>query len=154
MNNVIVMLIFGMLTYVIIIQNRNIITQSQIIEKNTIQQKQIQRQVQRQPRNKINIHTRNMEHYRQIGILSSNKGIILPLLGRKTHTSSHKWNYYTLTNDAMPIKIPIVRNNKQCMDSNGCDEIYDNDSIRINELNDVFQVTIYDLDPIQYIPYV
>tara|TARA_B100001094_G_C18158283_1_gene787764 strand:- start:1046 stop:1528 length:483 start_codon:yes stop_codon:yes gene_type:complete len=99
----------------------------------------------------FNIPTQYMEAYRQIGILHTN-GSILPLLGRKIHRGSSNWNYYTLTNDALPLKIPLVHKNKQCMDNFGCSELYDNDEVTIPEMNATYTIRLYNNDPYFYNP--
>ena len=54
---------------------------------------------------RINIRTRGVENFRQIGTLY-NDGTVLPLYGRPTYSSSSKWNYYAVTNDHIHIQVP------------------------------------------------
>ncbi len=90
-----------------------------------------------------NINTQRVEPFKQIGILYNDNGDLLPLLGRRTYASSTRWNYYTITNEAISIKIPIILKDRECMLTQGCDELYDNDRVTIPELNSTFMVKIY-----------
>ena len=105
----------------------------------------------------INIQTRGQSmEYQQIGFIHSegndeNK-IIYPLYGKQLWRGSSKWSYYTGTDKIHQIKLPIVSNNRQCMSENGCDELYDNDTISVPPLKDSFKVQIYNLDAPKYIP--
>ena len=111
---------------------------------------------QRQPRNTrtipINIATRGIEDYRQIGILSSNNDRVLPLYGRRTYNGSNRWNYFTQANDHLALKIPLSSNGRDCDTNTGCDELYDNDVIHISQYNTDFTVKLYDNTP-RYIPF-
>ena len=100
----------------------------------------------------INIHTQAVDHYQQIGLLYDGH-TTLPLLGRRVHSGSNKWNYYSLTNDNIALKIPLSKNGRGCMERNGCDELYEEDSIIIPEYNQSkFKIKMYDNSP-RYIPY-
>lgn len=105
----------------------------------------------------INIETRGKSmEYQQIGFIHSegddDNKIIYPLYGKQLWRGSSKWSYYTGTDKMHQIKLPIVSKNKQCMDENGCDELYDNDSINVPPFNNNFKVQIYNLDAPKYIP--
>ena len=100
----------------------------------------------------INITTQGVGHYTQLGILHNGSETILPLMGRQTHIRSHMWNYYTLTNDALPVRIPLSTNGRSCDTSNGCNELYSGDSVLVPELGGKFTVKLYDRTP-RYIPY-
>ena len=100
----------------------------------------------------INVNTRNIDHYQQLGILYDGH-TTLPLLGRRVYSGSHKWNYYTLTNNNVAIKVPLSYNGRDCLDSYGCDELYSDDSIIIPEFNNSkFKIKLYDLAP-RYLPF-
>jgi hypothetical protein len=101
---------------------------------------------------RINIRTRGVENFRQIGTLY-NDGTVLPLYGRPTYTSSSKWNYYAVTNDHIHIQVPLEINNVDCMSQNGCKELYEDDQVFIPEFGATFVVKIYDRTP-RYIPQV
>ena len=108
--------------------------------------------VMRKNTRRINIRTRGVENFRQIGTLY-NDGTVLPLYGRPTYTSSSKWNYYAVTNDHIHIQVPLEINNVDCMSQNGCKELYEDDQVFIPEFGATFVVKIYDRTP-RYIPQV
>lgn len=103
-------------------------------------------------RRPINIRTRGVEDYRQLGILSGKNGKVLPLYGRRTYNGSHRWNYFTQANDHLALKIPLSSNGRDCDSNTGCDELYDNDNLNLPMYNDNFSVKLYDNTP-RYIPY-
>jgi hypothetical protein len=108
-----------------------------------------------QPTNRripINVATRGVDEYRQVGIISSNNGKVLPLYGRRTYAGSNRWNYFTQANDHLALKIPLTRNGRECDSSTGCDELYDNDHLNVREYNNDFSVKLYDTTP-RYIPF-
>jgi hypothetical protein len=100
----------------------------------------------------INIATQGELTYKQLGILHDNNNTILPLMGRQTHHRSHMWNYYTLTNQNIPIRIPLVKGKRNCEDQVGCKELYNGDTIYIPEFSTTFTVKLYDRSP-RYIPF-
>jgi hypothetical protein len=100
----------------------------------------------------INVATRGLENYRQIGILTGNEGKVLPLYGRRTYSGSNKWNYFTKGNDHLSLKIPLSSNGRGCEDNTGCDEIYDKDVINVPIYDEPFNVKLYNNTP-RYIPY-
>lgn len=101
---------------------------------------------------RVNVPTRGLTHYNQMGILHNGGDSILPLMGRPVHPGSHMWNYYTLTNEAVPIRIPLVNSGRECESSNGCKELYNDDHIFIPELDSRYTVKLYNRAP-RYIPY-
>lgn len=115
------------------------------------------------PSNRINIKTRGPDvPIQQLGTLSrieyldNNKPVginsepyILPLYGRPTYNRSSKWNYYTMFNG---IKLNISYKNKSCMQEFGCEELINDDIIKIPEINGNFKVNIYENSNLQYIP--
>jgi len=56
----------------------------------------------------------------------------LPLIGRPIHPGSHKYHYYASTDGFNPIKIPVNVDGKECSGNNGCNEIYDGNSVSVN----------------------
>lgn len=104
--------------------------------------------------NKININfpTRGKTQYKQLGILMNiDSNQILPLFGRQTYDRSHMWNYYTTTDGYRAFKLPLSIDGRDCTESHGCSEIYDDDIIDIDELGS-FKVTLYSFDTPRYIP--
>lgn len=104
----------------------------------------------------INIRTRGKpNNYSQVGILTSqnNPDKILPLFGRQTYRGSNLWNYYSATDSHLATKIPI-QTNKNCIDTHGCSEINNGDTINLSNTSENFNVQLYPYNELQYIPYV
>lgn len=81
--------------------------------------------------------------YQNIGyIYNSNQRY--PLYGRYKDQRSDKWEYYIIDDSKNKIKIPIVTKNYY--------ELLDNDTLTIQELNDTFNVKIYDIKNYKYNP--
>jgi hypothetical protein len=91
--------------------------------------------------------------YGQIGILTGEGGssssaapdrTILPLYGREIDSRRGRWNYYTRTDGANPVQVPIRYRNRVCDDDvNGCDEIYNDESVHVPSLGRSFKSTVY-----------
>ena len=96
--------------------------------------------------------------YAQVGILTRSHGrdnMILPLMGRRSMSSSHKWQYYTISNTGnMNTKLPVSSNGKSCTQEYGCDEINNNDSVYVEGYKDTFIATVYENGTFSYIPYI
>ena len=108
------------------------------------------------PKIPINIPTQSFNtEYRQVGILTRVNGpeTILPLMGRPLFSNRDKWNFYTMNDKNNMIKLPITFKNKSCTSSNGCDNLQDGDTVHVEGYNDIFRVTVYDNNVMQYIPY-
>jgi hypothetical protein len=104
----------------------------------------------------INVPTQSCNsEYRQIGILTRINGTetILPLLGRPLFANRDKWNFYTMNDKNGMIKLPIRFKNKSCTSSQGCDNLYNGDTVFVEGYSDTFRVTIYDNNSMEYIPY-
>ena len=94
--------------------------------------------------------------YRQIGILTRENGpeTILPLMGRPLFSNRDKWNFYTMNDKNNMIKLPTITfKNKSCTNDQGCDNLYNGDTVYVEGYNDLFKVTIYDNNVMKYIPY-
>ena len=108
------------------------------------------------PKMPINIPTQSIDtNYRQVGILTRENGAetILPLMGRPLFSNRDKWNFYTMNDKNNMIKLPISFKNKSCTNDQGCDNVYNGDTVYVEGYNDVFKATIYDNNTMQYIPY-
>ena len=105
----------------------------------------------------INIKTQGYDaEYRQIGILTRTNGdeTILPLMGRPLITNRDKWQFYTINDQNNSVKLPIIHKNKSCTCEYGCDNLYDNDIVKVKGYNDEFKVSVYDNNTLNYIPYI
>ena len=108
------------------------------------------------PKIPINQPTQSVDtNYRQIGILTRVHGgeTILPLMGRPLFSNRDKWNFYTMNDKNNMIKLPITFKNKSCTSDRGCDNVYNGDTVYVEGYNDLFRVTVYDNNVMQYIPY-
>ena len=76
---------------------------------------------------------------------------IKPLFGRQTYRGSSLWNYYTALDSNLATRIPI-QNNRNCIDTQGCTEINNSDSVKV--LDKDYNVELYPYNDLQYIPYV
>ena len=104
----------------------------------------------------INVPTQSVNSaYRQIGILTRINGqeTMLPLMGRPLFSNRDKWNFYTMNDKNGMIKLPISFRNKSCTSSQGCDNLYNGDTVFVEGYSDTFRVTMYDNNSMEYIPY-
>lgn len=106
----------------------------------------------------VNIQTRGLNmDYEQIGILTGSKSgqdLILPLMGRRLMTGRDRYQYYSISNTGvLNTKLPISKNNKNCTSEYGCNELYDGDDVFVKGYNNMFRVTLYDNNLLNYIPY-
>lgn len=107
----------------------------------------------------VNMRTRGMlTQYQQVGILTRQgrhaSDNILPLMGRQVATGRDMWQYYTMTNTGnLNTKLPIRVNGRSCTSEYGCASINDGDNVYVEGYNDSFQVTLYENNLLQYIPF-
>ena len=100
----------------------------------------------------VGIPTRGLpEQFQSMGVVKLPDGNVLPLYGRRTATSSDKWNYYTRTDTYNPVPLPLNFKNRDCMDSPGCTEVMDGDKVTsVNGQSG--DVTLYKYNGPTYIP--
>lgn len=89
----------------------------------------------------------------QVGILTAEGGssssaapdrTILPLYGRELDSRRSRWNYYTRTDGSNPVQVPVRVGNRVCDDdTNGCNEVYNDDPVHVPVLGRSFKATIY-----------
>lgn len=99
----------------------------------------------------LNQNTQRVDEYRRVGHLHSSKRI-LPLYGRQTHGGSHLWQYYTMSDGNIPVRLSFTKDGRECDSEYGCKEIYEDETIMIDEYADTFRVNI-DKPYMRYIPY-
>jgi len=101
----------------------------------------------------INIRTRGEPNeYQNIGLLknASDSNDVKPLYGRRVYRGSNMWNYYTVLNDHIQVKLPITRTNN-CLDERGCSEIMNGEDVKVNDK--YYKVELYPYSDFRYIPY-
>lgn len=101
------------------------------------------------------------EQYQQIGVLAAPGGTdnsatpnrtLLPLFGRRAASNRDRWNYYTRSDGMNPLQVPIRNRNRPCDDDNGCNEIFDGDSVSAPLLGTAYTATIYRTSTPRYLP--
>jgi hypothetical protein len=101
----------------------------------------------------INIPTQGLpERFQSVGIMTTPDGQVLPLYGRRTATSTDRWNYYTRTDTYNPVPIPVSYKKRDCMDDTGCDELMDGEAVKNFGTGAESKVHIYRMDGPKYIP--
>ena len=101
----------------------------------------------------INIPTQGLpERFQSVGIMTTPDGQVLPLYGRRTATSTDRWNYYTRTDTYNPVPIPVSYNKRDCMDDVGCSELMDGENVKSFGTGAEGKVHIYRMDGPKYIP--
>ena len=104
------------------------------------------------PRSRVNVPTRRISQYKQVGLLYSSASDIQPLYGRPTYRGSNRWNYFLITDSGnIVVNIPLSIEERDCSERNGCRELYDDDKVFVPELNKMFEVRLYK-NTVRYIP--
>ena len=104
----------------------------------------------------INIPTRQLDvPFKQVGFLTriSGKETILPLMGRPLFTRRSKSQYYTLSNELNSIRLPVSNKGRSCTSEQGCDDLFNADTVFVEGYNDAFKVVKYENEKPRYIPY-
>ena len=74
-------------------------------------------------------------------------------MGRATISNRDKWAYYAISDQNNSVKLPVVRGGRSCSNDQGCDRLYNGDTIYVEGYNTSFNVTMYESGTPQYIPY-
>ena len=100
----------------------------------------------------INVPTRGLpQTFQQMGIIKSGDKL-LPLYGRQTAYRTDRYNYYTRTDTYNPVQLPVRYERRDCMDSNGCQELFGGETVKVSGLGQEGNVEIYKFDGPTYIP--
>ncbi len=108
----------------------------------------------------INVRTQGAPGpIQQMGILTrSTPGpggpSILPLMGRRMITNRDRWQYYTVSDTNINLRLPVSKGGRSCTSDIGCDEIYDGDTVYVEGYNAPFSATIYESASPRYIPFI
>ncbi len=101
----------------------------------------------------INIPTQGLpERFQSVGIMTLPDGQVLPLYGRRTATSTDRWNYYTRTDTYNPVPVPVSFKKRDCMDDTGCEELMTGEQVSTFGTGNAGKVHIYRMDGPKYIP--
>jgi hypothetical protein len=101
----------------------------------------------------IGISTQGLpQQYQSMGILKTPGGQMLPLYGRRTISRSDRFQYYTRSDTANPIPLPVRYRRHDCQDDIGCEEIFSGESVKIVPTNEEAVATIYRFDGPTYVP--
>lgn len=90
--------------------------------------------------------TTSNPEFQQIGTLindNSDDPIVLPLFGRPMPGRRDRWEYYTATDKQYMLRIPIMFEEKDCLEEIGCREVYSKDTVFIPAYKKEFKVNLY-----------
>ena len=107
----------------------------------------------------VNVPTRGYSTgYQQVGVLieeGDKDSKLLPLYGEQSWPGSRQWKYYTSSDGFQSVKLPVISNNRDCQDTYGCDEIYNDSHVSVQGYKGrKFKANIYKLDGPKYIPFI
>lgn len=88
------------------------------------------------------------DRFKRIGhLVCETSNTVKPLYGRPLDRRENKWHYYTSehieTNLNEIVQLPIIVNNRECMNDWGCNELYDNDVVNVENNSNTFRVKMY-----------
>ncbi len=88
------------------------------------------------------------DRFKRIGhLVCETSNTIKPLYGRPLDRRENKWHYYTSehieSNLNEIVQLPIIVNNRECMNDWGCNELYDNDVVNVENSSNTFRVKMY-----------
>jgi len=82
-------------------------------------------------------------YVQQMGLLSGPGGETLPLYGKEVRGHRDRYNYYTSTTGEQIYSLPVTHNGRDCMDTLGCPELYDNTQVSVLGNSSPFDVKMY-----------
>jgi len=68
---------------------------------------------------------------------------MVPLYARPSPTHRHRFNYYTRNSNEYLIRLPIIKDGRDCTNNLGCDELYDKDVVHVPGIPDSLTVHMY-----------
>ena len=102
-----------------------------------------------------NINSLHNSKFRQVGLLTPQNGNgngPVALMGRPLYSNRNKWQYYSMSDQYNSVKLPISVKGKSAMTEYGCDELYNGDTVYLDGIKEIYVVTLYDNDHLQYLP--
>jgi len=91
-------------------------------------------------------------NFSSVGIIKTEDGQVLPLYGRPSTYGSDRYNYYTRTDTYNPVPLPVRFEKRDCMDDNGCQEVFNKDKVHISAIGKEATATIFKFDSPKYFP--
>lgn len=100
----------------------------------------------------INMEPRNIpETYQQMGLIKTTDGALLPLYGRRSGRATDYYNYYTRTDTANPVQVPVSAGRRDCTTDIGCSMLMDGDAVKVYGIGEG-HVKLYGIGAPRYIP--
>lgn len=91
----------------------------------------------------------NPDNNQQIGILTSDAGVVLPLYGKQKRNGNNKYVYYTMSAGNQTYPVPLMHNGRNCMDL-GCQEFFGNEKVSTVGSDKIYNVELYGLKDLFY----
>jgi len=88
----------------------------------------------------------NPGHTQQMGILIGPNEEVLPLYGKGVRTHRDRYHYYTTTGGNNLYPIPVSYKGRDCMEDNGCNELYNKEDVTVLGKTGNYNVNIYKND--------
>ena len=100
----------------------------------------------------INMEPRNIpETYQQMGLIKTSDGALLPLYGRRSGRATDYYNYYTRTDTANPVQVPVSAGRRDCTTDIGCSMLMDGDAVKVYGIGEG-HLKLYGIGAPRYIP--
>jgi hypothetical protein len=93
--------------------------------------------------------THALPTYRQIGLLVGAAKEPIALYGRPTRRGSEQWNYYAVSNNYAPHRLPVFVNGRDSSRLLGCRELSDGDAVDVRGYG-AATVALYTLDDAEH----
>jgi hypothetical protein len=81
--------------------------------------------------------------YTNVGYLESATQGMLPLYARPSPTHRWRYNYFTRNSNEYAVRLPVIREGRDCTNHLGCDELYDKDTVHVPGMQEPLKVHLY-----------
>jgi hypothetical protein len=81
--------------------------------------------------------------YSVVGYLETVTQGMVPLYARPSPTHRHRHNYYTRNSNEYLVRLPVIKDGRDCTNNLGCDELYDKDVVTVPGIPDPLTVHMY-----------
>ena len=85
-------------------------------------------------------------YVQQMGVLVGPDEETLPLYGKEVRGRRDQYHYYTTTPGDQIYSLPVMIDNRDCMDDIGCRELYGNETVSVMGQTGSFQAKLYRTD--------